>query len=64
MHPWFRPPHRRVLTIAFCLAWLAYEAWADLGSPWFWVALAFTVYGIVLVSRPPGPDGEPAGRER
>ena len=49
MHPWFRPLHRRVLTVAFCAAWLAYEAWEQPGSLWFWLVLGFTVYAVATL---------------
>lgn len=49
MHPWFRPLHRRVLTVAFCVAWLAYEAWEEPGSFWFWIVAALTAYAVMTL---------------
>ena len=57
MHPWFRPLHRRVLTVAFCVAWL--EALEQPGSLWFWLVLGFTVYAVATLLIIParlGPD--------
>jgi hypothetical protein len=59
VHPWFRPLHRRVLTVAFCAVWLAYEAWEQPGSLWFWLVLGFTVYAVTTLLIIParlGPD--------
>jgi hypothetical protein len=61
MHPWFRPLHRRVLTILVCVLWLAFEAWTEPGSLWFWLVFALTAYAVVHLGfgQPPAAD-EPA----
>ena len=56
MHPWFAPLHRRVLTLAVCLAWAAFEAWQDTRSVWFWLALGFAAYAATLLFQRPAPD--------
>jgi len=45
-HPWFNPPYRRVLTVAFCLAWLAFETYWAAGSIWFYIMAAITGWAI------------------
>ena len=57
MHPWFRPLYRRVLTVAFCVAWLAYESWEQPGSPWFWIVFAFTAYAAMTLLIAPARAG-------
>jgi hypothetical protein len=52
MHPWFRPRHRRLATLGACLAWLAFEAWTEPGSLWFWLTLGFAGYAGWLVLQP------------
>lgn len=54
MHPWFRPLHRRIGTLAVCLGWVAFEAWQGV-SLWFWLALGFSAYAATLFL--------PAGKE-
>ncbi len=43
-HPFFRPPYRRVLIVAACLAWAAFEF--STGSP-FW-AILFAGIGCIV----------------
>jgi hypothetical protein len=35
--------------VAFCAAWLGYEAWEEPGSMWFWIVLGFTVYAVTTL---------------
>ncbi len=44
-HPWFEPLWRRLLTLALCVVWVAFEAGQDMSSLWFWAALALTGVG-------------------
>ena len=45
-HPWFRPLHRRIGTVAACALWLGFEAWMGLGSVWFWFAIAVLIWAV------------------
>ena len=45
-HPWLKPLYRRVVTTLFCLAWVGFESWQELGGIWFWLALVATAYAI------------------
>lgn len=57
MHPWFAPLHRRVLTLAVCLAWLGFEIWEGPGGEvWFFLALGSSAYAAMLLFRPPPVD--------
>jgi hypothetical protein len=42
-----------VATLGVCLAWLAFEAWTEPGSLWFWLILGFSGYAGWLVLQPP-----------
>lgn len=44
-HPWFMPLYRRILTMAFCVAWLIFEL---VGEQSFWLILAGAVNGYAL----------------
>lgn len=45
-HPWLKPLRRRVATLAFCCAWLGFEAWHEPGSLWFWLMVCVTGYAL------------------
>jgi hypothetical protein len=62
MHPWFRPLYRRVLTIAVCIAWLAFEAWNEPGSLWFWLVFALTAYAVIHLGFGRPDDDAAAGQ--
>lgn len=56
MHPWFAPLRRRVFTLAFCLAWVAFELWQGTRGLWLYLPLGFSAYAAMLVFRPPPVD--------
>ena len=45
-HRWLQPLWRRIAVIAFCVAWVAFEAWLDPGGVWPWVFAAITLWGV------------------
>ena len=58
-HPWFNPLYRRVLTLAFCLAWLVFELFQ--GEP-LWLVLvagacAYAVWDFFLSGNYPMDAG-------
>jgi hypothetical protein len=66
-HPWLRPLWRRVLLVAFCALWAAFEL--ATGSPtWALLVGGMALYGawafLVAYNPDPGPpaDGD-AGKE-
>ncbi len=44
-HPWFAPLYRRVLTVAVCVVWLAFELWQQ-DTLWLLLAAAATAFGL------------------
>lgn len=46
MHPWLRPLYRRLAVVAALLAWLAFEAWYEPLSLWFFLVAAITIYAV------------------
>ena len=66
-HPWFVPLYRRILTMAFCVAWLLFEL---IGEQSFWLVIAAAVNAYALwefflgpayrdVNKPAAPDQDP-----
>ena len=45
-HPWLRPRSRRIGVTVFCALWLGFESWSEVGSLWFWLALAALGWAI------------------
>jgi hypothetical protein len=45
-HPWLQPLWRRILVVAFCVAWVAMEAWLEPWGTWFWMFVAITAWGV------------------
>ena len=55
-HPWFNPLYRRILTAAFCILWLGFEAHNDPGSMWtliFTGISAWAIWDFFLAGRYP-----------
>ncbi|MFO1067766.1 MAG: hypothetical protein U1E14_04500 [Geminicoccaceae bacterium] len=44
-HPWLQPLSRRIVIVAICVVWTAFEAWNEPGGMWFWMFLAITGWG-------------------
>lgn len=64
-HPWFNPLYRRVLTMAFCVIWLIFEASRDLSGLWTLMALAVTAWGawdFFLAKHYPVNEDEAGGK--
>ena len=71
-HPWFRPVWRRVLVVALCLGWAAFELlggrWGfQGGSPLFGVLFAalglYAAYVLFLDYHPASPPPARPGEE-
>jgi len=45
-HPWLRPLWRRIALIVVCAGWVAFEAWIEPGSFWFWMFVAIAAWGV------------------
>lgn len=45
-HPWLVPLPRRVGALGLAVAWAAFEAYAEPGGLWFWLAVGITAYGV------------------
>lgn len=46
MHPWLLPLRRRLAVVLALLAWLAFEAWHEPLSLWFFLVAAITIYAV------------------
>ena len=58
-HPWFVPLYRRVIVMAFCVAWLIFEL---VGEQSFWLVIVGAINGYAVWEFFLGPNYRDAGR--
>jgi hypothetical protein len=64
-HPFLRPLWRRILLVAFCVCWSAWEIFYNGEQLWIYIALGMTAYAtwVFLITydrKPPKPADSPA----